>query len=87
MCTYYCDHCGYTFSNPRKMGWVEIDGRDECLEENCPKCGNPDFELIEKGSGVEDQTSDPAGRVVTKTKRAIYAIALLAVVWLYYFLV
>jgi hypothetical protein len=44
---YYCDHCGHAFTYPKSTGWRVINDRDEFDDdERCPKCLNPDFELL-----------------------------------------
>lgn len=57
---YFCDHCGLAFQNPenRGKGWYLLNDKDEDdFDERCPRCGNPDFELLvietsEKGAAV-----------------------------------
>jgi hypothetical protein len=44
--TYYCDNCGHAFTTPKSGGWYIVQDRDECEDGVCPKCSNPDFELL-----------------------------------------
>jgi Zn finger protein HypA/HybF involved in hydrogenase expression len=55
--TYFCDCCGHAFTHPQQIGIFNT-------LEVCPKCDNPDFELLnynEKGLVVVNQPSNPAG--------------------------
>lgn len=46
--TFFCDRCGHAFNSPvtySHKGW-RMRGGDEDDDSRCPKCLNPDFELL-----------------------------------------
>jgi DNA-directed RNA polymerase subunit RPC12/RpoP len=56
--TYFCDHCGHAFTHPKNngRGRIVVNDRDEeDNDERCPRCGNPDFELLtsEENAGMD----------------------------------
>lgn len=63
---FYCDNCGHAFSHPvQKRGFLQIFSiMEDDFDDRCPKCDNPDFELLEtteKGIVVSmNQSSIPA---------------------------
>lgn len=53
--TYFCDPCGHAFTTPsHAKGWFVINDRDEHDDPRCPRCGNPDFELLKPEEELEE---------------------------------
>lgn len=55
--TYFCDNCGHAFNHPenRGKGWFNINGREhDDHDERCPRCGNPDYELLQPEPNEKD---------------------------------
>jgi rubrerythrin len=49
--TYFCDHCAHAFSTPERANTMHYSYSGAYYAamqnpERCPKCGNPDFELL-----------------------------------------
>jgi hypothetical protein len=61
--SYYCDYCGHVFSTPERTGAIEVDDRDEHeTDERCPRCKNPDIEVVDVDAGnvvVDNRYNEP----------------------------